>query len=388
MRPGLILPALLLATLQPAAAADLPPALSEAMKRIDTDHPNNLVLNQLQAATLALDLGLREPAAALFDDALVGVTAVYADNERAAAARGLWQNEGAKDYKGEPYERAMAFYYRGILDLYAGDYENARASFKSGLLQDAFAEEAQHRADFALLMFLEGWSSLALGANSLAAERFAEVQFYRPDFSPPPASHNLLVIVETGKAPRKLQDGLGGNLLVYRQGKRFTEAGARFSIGGQPHNLLPMESIFWQASTRGGRPIDGILDGQVQFKQTTQTVAANVSGVAGNAAQFAPLFGAGGGAFAGVAAVAGIATLATAKVTARADDRFWNNLPDMVHVQTLPLLRGQRELLVEFVDGGGRVLPELTRTAPVHIDQNGRGLVWVRARRATDVDSK
>lgn len=387
MRSGLLLPALLMAGWQTVAVAQ-PQPLADAIQRIETDDASNLVLNQLQAATLALDLGLRDDSAQLFDDALAGVTAVYADNERAAAARGLWRNEGAKDYKGEPYERAMAFYYRGLLDMYAGDYENARASFKSGLLQDAFAEEAQHRADFALLMFLEGWSSHVLGAKDLASERFAEVQGLRPALAPPDASHNVLVIVETGKAPRKLQDGIGGNMLVYRQGKRFTEAGARLTRNGQTIDLLPMESIFWQASTRGGRPIDSILDGQVQFKQTTQTVSANVSGVASNAASFAPLFGAAGGAFAGVAAVAGIATLATAKVTARADNRFWNNLPDMVHVHTMAAPKGEKEVRVDFVDGNGTVLPELSQTAAIHFDDRGRGLVWVRSRRATEVDTK
>src|SRR5690554_7273878 len=168
------LSALLLAV--PAAVmASLPPSLDQAVQRISADDANNRVLNQLQAATLALDLGNRELAGELFDAALATITSVYADSEQAARARSLWYDEGAKDFKGEPYERAMAFYYRGLLDMYAGDYENARASFKSGLLQDAFAEEEQHRADFALLMFLEAWSSHVLGARGLADERFEEL---------------------------------------------------------------------------------------------------------------------------------------------------------------------------------------------------------------------
>ena len=48
----------------------------------------------------------------------------------------------------------MAYYYRGVLYLRDGDYENARASFKGGMLQDGFAEEEQNRSDFALLSFL------------------------------------------------------------------------------------------------------------------------------------------------------------------------------------------------------------------------------------------
>lgn len=361
--------------------------LAAAIARIDADEPRNRVLNQLQAGSLAFDLGQREQAELLFDNALTGITAVYAGSEQAAAARSLWQDEGSKDFKGEPYERAMAFYYRGLLDMLAGDYENARASFKSGLLQDAFAEDAQHRADFALLMFLEAWSSHQLGAESLATERFAELQEFRPDFPLPPADHDLVVIVETGKAPRKLQDGIGGNLLVYRRGKRFQEQGAQMRVAGATMRLWPMESIYWQASTRGGRPIDGILEGQIQFKQTTTTAASTVAGIASESSVYAPLFGASGAAFAGVAGVAGLASLATSGITARADNRYWNNLPDMVHVLTLPKPDGADQVAIEFLDRHGRILPELTRTAPIVTDVEGRSVVWTRARRATDVDT-
>lgn len=380
------LTALLLAMLPAAVSATaLPAPLSKAVQRIASDEPNNRVLNQLQAATLALDMGYREQAGELFDAALNGITTVYANSEQAARARSLWYDEGAKDFKGEPYERAMAFYYRGLLDMYAGDYENARASFKSGLLQDAFAEEEQHRADFALLMFLEAWSSHVLGAQGLADERFEELLSFRPGFKLPDASHRLLVMVETGKAPRKLQDGIGGNILVYRPGKRFREEAVRVRVDGRTLDLNPIESIFWQASSRGGRPIDSILEGQVQFKQTTQNVSADVSGVAAHATMLAPALGAAGGVFAGVAAVAGVATLATSQVKARADHRFWNNLPDKVHVLTLPM-PAARQVQIEFLDASGVVIAELTQTASIEVDGAGRGVLWARARPATDVD--
>ncbi|SFQ69833.1 hypothetical protein SAMN05216578_102231 [Halopseudomonas formosensis] len=375
----------LLLALPAAVMASLPPSLDQAVQRISADDANNRVLNQLQAATLALDLGNRELAGELFDAALATITSVYADSEQAARARSLWYDEGAKDFKGEPYERAMAFYYRGLLDMYAGDYENARASFKSGLLQDAFAEEEQHRADFALLMFLEAWSSHVLGARGLADERFEELLTFRPGFRLPEANHRLLVMVETGKAPRKLQDGIGGNVLVYRPGRRFREEAVRIRVDGKALDLTPIESIFWQASSRGGRPIDSILEGQVQFKQTTQSVSADVSGVAAHATMLSPAFGAAGGVFAGVAAVAGVATLATSRVKARADHRFWNNLPDKVHVLTMPM-PASREVQVEFLDASGAVINELTQTARIEVDAAGRGVLWARARRATDVD--
>ncbi|MNJ77971.1 hypothetical protein D3C77_755960 [compost metagenome] len=46
------------------------------------------------------------------------------------------------------------------------------------------------------------------------------------------------------------------------------------------------------------------------------------------------------------------------------------------------------ELTFEFLDASGTVIPELTQTRRIQVDDKGRGILWVRARRATDVDSR
>jgi tetratricopeptide (TPR) repeat protein len=370
------------------AYADPSINLLTAVKTISTDAPENKVLNQLQAGVIAFDLGHQDEAGFLFDEALSGINTVYANDERAAAARSLWRDEGSKDFKGEPYERAMAHYYRGLLDMLNGDYENARASFKSGLLQDAFAEDEQHRTDFALLIFLEAWCSQLLGSTSLADDAFAELSLLRPDFVRPPLDHDLLVIAETGKAPRKIQDGIGGNILVYRTGKRFQEVGAQMVVGGDTIRLLPMESVYWQASTRGGRPIDGILDGQIRFKNNTQAAASTISGMASGASLYAPLFGESSGAFAAIAGVAGIATLITSQVKARADSRYWNNLPDMIHIYTMKRPENVNSVDVQFLDANGEILPQFSKIIQIQADEKGRSIAWARSRSALDVDTK
>ena len=144
--------------------------------RILQEGRRNLVLNHMRAGLAAMELGEFDLAEESFDIALLNIESIYTDDENAAKARSLWYEEGRKDFKGEPYERAMAYYYRGLLYLRKGDYENARASFKGGLLQDAMAEQAIYQADFALLIFLEGWSSLMLGDWDMAEEAFQEVQ--------------------------------------------------------------------------------------------------------------------------------------------------------------------------------------------------------------------
>ncbi|MEC8183119.1 MAG: hypothetical protein VX123_13805 [Pseudomonadota bacterium] len=47
----------------------------------------------------------------------------------AGLARSNFAREDVKDFKGEPFERAMVFYYLGLSYLALGDFENARASF-------------------------------------------------------------------------------------------------------------------------------------------------------------------------------------------------------------------------------------------------------------------
>ena len=123
----------------------------------------NEVLNRMEIGTMAFYYGDLQDAADNLDVALDAIESVWANSGKAVAARSLWHNEGEKDFKGEPYERLMAFYYRGLVHLANDDYENAAVLFKGGLAQDGFAEEAQNRANFALLMFLEGWADQCRG---------------------------------------------------------------------------------------------------------------------------------------------------------------------------------------------------------------------------------
>jgi tetratricopeptide (TPR) repeat protein len=363
-------------------------AMNQALRKIAQGAPRNKVLHQLQAATLALDSGDIPNATSLFDQALAGISAVYAQTEKAALARSTWYNEGSKDYKGEPYERVMAYYYRGVIDLMAGDLENARASFKTGLMQDAFAEEEQHRADFALMLYLDGWCSLRLGALDLAKESFDEFAKLRPNIPIPTSEHDTLVLIEVGKSPRKLQDGVGGNKLVYRQGKRSNERAVRVEMGDTSLRPYLVESVFWQASTRGGRAIDAIIDGKLSLKSNAESLSTTVADVANNLQPYAPLLNRGGGALAGIAGLAGIGALISSNIGTRADSRYWNNLPDSVHAITLKRPPALSEMRLSFQDEGARTIAELGRQAKLNVDAAGNGLLWSRSRRATDVDVK
>ncbi|MEW6261559.1 MAG: tetratricopeptide repeat protein [Thermodesulfobacteriota bacterium] len=387
-----------------AYLSDKPPQLRPLYERVLREGDRNMVLNQMQAGLAAMEEGEYRLAEESFDQALLGIEAVYANNEKAEKARGLWRKEGAKDFKGEPYERAMAYYYRGLLYLRKGDYENARACFKSGIMQDAFAEEEQYQCDFALLIFLEGWASQQLGAMDLAREAYKELKTFRPDFAVPPEDHNCLILVETGLSPVKVAAGEHESALTVARGEGFPEERARVSVGKVLLPVYAMESIYFQASTRGGRAFDAILQGKVRFKETSDTVGTvmQTAGLAamkiGQAQHNRDLQAVGA-----VVAILGTASrVMAAMVRTEADVRYWGNLPDLIHVLTARMLppgapapspkpgqpaetfvRPGDVIQASFLDQAGREMTGLRRRAQINLIETGpSGWGWIRSRSA------
>ncbi len=297
--------------------------------------------------------------------------------------------ENMKDFKGEPYERVMAYYYRGLLYLMRGDFENARACFKSGVMQDAFAEEEQNRCDFALLIFLEGWASQCLGDSQLASAAYREVRRLRPDFTPPAWDHNVLMIAETGSSPRKVADGVGHYELKYRRGRGFSEQRVWLRLGQASVKMYPIEDVFWQASTRGGRQVDKILKGQIVFRQTTEQMGAVLTDLSQEAMIASPAFDDHEEDVRNMAAALGIigaAQMAVAvKVRPRADTRFWHNLPDGVHTYTCKSDVSASTFTASFMDSSGRRMGGLRKQGRIDFTEDGYGLGWVRSRTALTI---
>ncbi|MBF0446141.1 MAG: hypothetical protein HQL68_11185 [Magnetococcales bacterium] len=361
---------------------DKPAALRPLYQKLSRESKHNAVLNNNQIGVAALGMGELRLAAHAFDRSLMQIETVYANTESAAKARSLWFEEGAKDFKGEPYERVMAYYYRGLLYMMDGDYENARASFKGGILQDAFAEEKQNRCDFALMIFLEGWASQQLGDTELAKAAYIEVKKLRPDFATPALEDNILLISETGLSPRKVSDGVGHSELKFRRGKQFKEKRAAYRVKGKNLNAYPMEDIFWQATSRGGRPVDRILEGKVEFRNSTSGIGLTLSDTANEAMSKAAIFGSASGTVqvfsGGVAILGAVTTMAAIHSRPEADIRYWKNLPDGVHIFTMQ--GDPKNLRVQglFKNKYGRVLPKLTLERNIHVADNS-GIAWFRS---------
>lgn len=376
-----------------AAIVDVPDngnGLGRYYSALKNEGKRNEVLNYMRLGSAALRVGEKDAAKQAFDGAIAGIETVFANNEKAQQARSLWYEEGTKDFKGEPYERVMSYYYRGLLYLDDGDYENARAAFKSGIIHDTFAEEEQFRCDFALLMFLEGLASRMSGDEEMTKAAFAELATFRPDFKLPD-NYNVIFLIESGTSPRKVSDGPGHSELKYRRGKNFSEKKALLSIDNATQlSAYTMEDIFFQAATRGGREIDKILKDKVVFREQNLQMGTTLSDISRTAILLAPLLTAGQGSsalgtFQGVAGAIGIlgAVQQVVAINAKpqADTRYWDNLPDSVHVMLGNLPPGSHTYSVSFIGDNKQELPNLTKKGKFTVSPSKKlNVVWLTSR--------
>ena len=372
--------------------ADKPAPTHRLYERVLVEGERNAVLNHMRSGLAAMEIGAHDQAARSFDQAMLKIETVYADNAAAEEARSSFTKENIKEFKGEGYERAMAFYYRGLLYMMEGDYENARASFKGGILQDSFAEDQRYAADFASLAWLQGWAAHCMGRS--ASEDVAEARAINPALPSPASDANLLVIVESGTAPSKFSLGEHNEQLQYFQG--YVDPGI-VPIQIDDRSLTPTmaEDLYWQATTRGGRQVDVINAGKAEFKESTETAGQVASGIGLGASQASLMTlnqmertgnysdtGAGIGlglAGLGVASslAGGVFGAISGNVTPEADIRYWDNLPDKIYltatsIEAMPVsVQGQRN-------------GQLNQDIEVHSD--GRcGVAWTRTVSALDV---
>ena len=349
--------------------------------RLATEPPQNRVLMDMEIGARSFWHDDSATAKAALDEAILKINSVFANDPNAAKARQLWYDEGSKDFKGEPYERAMVFLYRGLIYLQDADYDNARAAFRQGLLQDAFAEEEQYRSDFAVLLFLDAWASHLSHSEVMEQDAMKQLKALRPNFGGFGEKDDTLIFAESGLAPRKLGDGADHAFFVYRRGKPIEENQVQIVYGNATLQAYPMEDIFFQASTRGGRQIDQILQGKATFKAGTGTVGsflADTSVVMTTASSAFHNSGSVADAGAAVGALAGVFMIVSSRTQPQADVRTWTSLPDTVHVLTLATGGKPLSISARYLKDG---TPAPGGDKPVHcqLDTNHNQLCLVRA---------
>ncbi len=328
--------------------------------------PKDRVLWQYRTALEAMRRGLNDEAKALLDDALLTIGGIRAGDKDAKRARGYFSEESKKTFHGEPYERVMAYYYRGILYWMDGEPDNARACFRSAQLQDSDTENKEYSSDYVLLDYLDGLARIKLAGDGSDALKRAQTE---SKFGTPPPYNpkaNALFFLEFGRGPTKFASGEYSEQLRFRT-ERSVVRSAVVKIGSQVFQAGPYDDLNFQATTRGGRIMDHVLANKAVFKTTTDTVgnAALVGGAVtgisagrNRAAQDAAI---------GLLAFGLVSKIVSATTTPAADTRCWDGLPEYLSFAAVELPPGQHVATVEFLDAAGHSLPSLTKTATINV---------------------
>lgn len=315
------------------------------------------VLWQYRMALAYLRRGQYPQAAAILDQALARINAIYGPDKDAKKARNLFQTESKKGFIGEPYERVMAYYYRGILYWHAGEPDNARACFRNAQIIDADAENKSYAADYVLADYLDGFITDDLGGDGADAIKRAceNAKMWRPPGFDRAA--NVFFFVDYGHGPTKFATGEYGEELRLQCTDSQVRS-ARVRVGGRDLKAPPYDDLCFQATTRGGRVMDHILANKAVFKTTTGVVggAAIVTGAilaTQRDTQTAGLAVMGAGL---------LSTILSAATTPAADTRTWESLPMYLSFAFAQLPPGRQTATVEFLDASNRTMAGLTKT--------------------------
>jgi len=342
------------------------------------------VLFDYRMAATAMRAGDDQLAKEKLDDAILRIGGIITNDTEAARARGLFTAESSKPFIGEPYERVMAYYYRGILYWRDGQPDNARACFRSGQVIDSAPGQQGFEADYVLLDYLDGLASAKLNADGGDAFRRAQQRFGETKTLPPyNEAGNVLVFAEFGYGPRKYAAGENGEQLRFYVDDSPTFSARLLLDGGKMIVPLPAyDDLGFQASTRGGRVMDHILGNKASFKTSTNVagdVALAGAVIASDQARRRDRRGRDGDdatiAAVGLGLLGVIGKVASAATQTAADTRQWDNLPQRLSFAAINLPPGEHRGRLEFLDRAGNVLQRRSQPITLSVAPDGSDTV-------------
>jgi tetratricopeptide (TPR) repeat protein len=298
-----------------------------------------------------------------FSDALLTIGNIYGNDKTAKKARSYFSEESKKTFLGEPYERVMAYFYRGIIYWMNGEPDNARACFRSAQIADSDTENREYANDWVLMDYLDGLATVKLNGDGSDALKRAEKSFRLGKLPEYTKNSNTMVFFEFGEGPTKYATGEYREELRIHEG-RSTIRGAWFKVDNKAVRILPYDDLNYQATTRGGRVMDHILANKAVFKTTTDTIG-NV-GLIGGGVTAMTQRGVAQEVGLGLLAVGAISKIVAGAATPDADTRAWDNLPQYLSFLALDLPPGPHTAQIDFTDAAGNVL--LSRTKKINFN--------------------
>ena len=345
-------------------------ALVDGRTAIERAPAKDKVLWQCRTAAVAMRRGQLQEARTLLDEALLSIGSLPSNDKGAKQSRSLFKQESRKSFRGEPYERIMAYYYRGILYWMDGEPDNARACFRNAQLQDSDTESKEYASDYVLLDYLDGLVTAKLGGDGSDALKRAikESRISKPPPYDPKA--NVLVFAEYGNGPTKYATGEYAEQLRFRPGASTTRS-MILRVAGNAYRLDPLDDLNFQATTRGGRVMDHILGNKAVFKTTTDIVGTGA--IIGGAVLATQRNTREAGL--GLLAAGVITKIVSAATTPEADIRCWDNLPQFLTFAALKLPAGDYAATVEFASDPNSPTGVSAKPVTIHVADPSRDTV-------------
>src|SRR5687768_111852 len=199
---------------------------TNAVQRLDplsSKADENFVLNNLRLGSAALAKYDLETAEGAFLRAYEVLNSVGV-NDGGRTLGAVLLSEGIRVWRGEPFERAMANFYLGLVYYMRGDYANARGAFENALFKlrdygEQKGKDDQYReteSNFALGYVMLGRAYQRLGRDDLARNNYERAVALRPDLADVAdfernKRSNLLLVIDFGYGPHKVTTG-GGSI--------------------------------------------------------------------------------------------------------------------------------------------------------------------------------
>ena len=361
------------ATTKKPAVALTGDIMVDAPSAIANGPARDRVLWQYRLAAAAMRQGKFDVAKQNLDDALLTLGGIYGKDKDARKARSYFHAEAKKTFIGEPYERSMAYIYRGILYWMDGEPDNARACFRSAEFEDSDVEQRQYAGDWVLAEYLDGLATTKLGGDGSDAFKRAQANAKGVKLPPYNPKANALFFIEFGPGPTKYATG------QYKEQLRFNgppapAVSAELKVDSLQIPIAPTDDVCFQATTRGGRVMDHILGNKAVFKSATET-AGNVALVGGLATAAASGDQTTQQVGLGIALAGLVTKVVSAATVPAADTRAWENLPRYLSFASVPLPAGQHVATIQFLSAGGQVQANLTKTITINIPTTDRDQV-------------
>jgi len=367
-------------------AGDFPRAI-QRLEPLSKKTDENYVLNNLRLGSASLVSYDLDDAESAFLRAWEVINAGGVNSgSRAVAA--TWVSEKLKIWKGEPYERALASFYLGLVYDMRGDLDNARAAYENALfkLRDYASDKQQKKEDFsqqestfvlAYIMLGRAWQRL--GRDDLAQQQFDEAIKLQPQIAPLADANlwrrsNVLLAVDYGYGPKMITTDYGDSVVGFRP--------LPHEAGPIPLPSVTVDNKLYPLGAANQPTIDTLAMAQDRRWQSIDTIRT-VKNVVGTGMMVGGagygLYKLGEGNFNGTdAAIAGglLAAGALLQASSHADVRQWEMVPRSVFLLPLSLPPGQHTITVFFPQTG---LQQTWQALPV--PQHGDAIFYFRMNR-------